>query len=164
MRLSKNCLFLVLAVWACTTCSSRDQSSQTGENKTINNRTLEYTTPVTILNADKTKKIAHIEAALADTPEKRNMGLMDVQNLPADKGMLFIFDKEEPRSFWMANTPLSLDIIFVARDSSIVRIHHSTTPYAETNYKSENPAQYVVEVNGGFCINNDVVEGGYIRF
>jgi len=155
---------LVLAVWACTTCSSRDQSSQTGENKTINNRTLEYTTPVTILNADKTKKIAHIEAALADTPEKRNMGLMDVQNLPADKGMLFIFDKEEPRSFWMANTPLSLDIIFVARDSSIVRIHHSTTPYAETNYKSENPAQYVVEVNGGFCINNDVVEGGYIRF
>jgi uncharacterized membrane protein (UPF0127 family) len=84
---------------------------------------------------------------------------MDVSDLPQSKGMLFIFEENEPRSFWMANTPLPLDIIFVNEDGEIVRIHHSTQPFAEENYTSGQPAKYVIEVNAGYCVSHDIQEG-----
>lgn len=126
-------------------------------------RSLSYTGSVTFMDSGK-EDIITIEAAIADTPEKRSLGLMDVRNMPADKGMLFIFDREEPLSFWMANTPLPLDLIFVDSDMKIVRIHHNAQPYSERQFPSGEPALYVVEVNAGFCINNDITEGQFIRF
>lgn len=96
---------------------------------------------------------------MADDTSERNHGLMDVRDLPQSKGMLFIFEKNEPRSFWMANTPLPLDIIFVNTDGEIVRIHHSTQPFSEENYTSGQPAKYVIEVNAGYCISHDIQEG-----
>lgn len=84
---------------------------------------------------------------------------MDVRDLPESKGMLFIFENNEPRSFWMANTPLSLDIIFVNNEGEIVRIHHSAQPFSEKNVKSDKPAKYVIETNAGYCISNDIQEG-----
>lgn len=78
--------------------------------------------------------------------------------------MLFIFQKEEPRSFWMANTPLSLDIMFVNADKEIVRIHHSTPPFSHENFKSGVPAQYAIETNGGFAVAHDIREGMKVMF
>jgi uncharacterized protein len=103
-----------------------------------------------------------VDVAVADTPEKRSLGLMDVRNMPRDKGMLFIFEREENLSFWMANTPLPLDIIFVNRSMQIVRIHHNAQPYSERQFASGEPALYVVEVNAGFCLDHDITEGDLI--
>ena len=107
---------------------------------------------------------ASISATLADTEEKRTLGLMDVRQLKSDEGMLFIFEDEQPRSFWMANTPLSLDIIFADTDGNIVRIHTYTEAYATENYVSQKPAKYVVEVNAGFTVSYDVQEGDVIEW
>ncbi|MFU8860671.1 MAG: DUF192 domain-containing protein [Cyclonatronaceae bacterium] len=139
-------------------CGSNDkpQRSNTG-------RTLSYTGSVTFLDSGE-QEIITIDVAIADTPEKRSLGLMDVRNMPANKGMLFLFEREEPLSFWMANTPLPLDLIFVNNDMQIVRIHHNAQPYSERQFPSGKPARYVVEVNAGFSINHDITEGQYLRF
>ena len=101
---------------------------------------------------------------MADEPKERNGGLMDVNSMPQNNGMLFIFDKQQELSFWMANTPLPLDIIFVNKQKEIVRIHHSTKPYSEENFKSGKPAIYVVETNGGYCVEHDIQEGMRVAF
>jgi len=89
---------------------------------------------------------------------------MDVNALPGDKGMLFIFDEQQELSFWMANTPLSLDIFFVNSDKEIVRIHQSTQPYTQENFTSGQPALYAVETNGGFAVSHDIQEGMQVNF
>lgn len=108
--------------------------------------------------------ITSVDVALALTEEERQLGLMNIHRLPSSKGMLFIFDEQAPLSFWMANTPLSLDIIFVNEEMRIVRIHTNTTPYSQQQYPSEVPARYVVEVTAGFTARHDIQEGQYISF
>ncbi len=137
-------------------CSQAQKKSNT--KNTDRSPSLEYVRSVSFLTADG-DTISTIEAAVADNDEKRNQGLMDVRDLPKSKGMLFIFDENEPRSFWMANTPLPLDIIFVNKELEIVRIHHSTQPFSEENFLSEKPAKYVIETNAGYCISHDIQEG-----
>lgn len=121
-------------------------------------RSIEFTREVSFLNTEG-EKITTIEVAIADDQNERNMGLMDVNELPSDKGMLFIFDSQQPLSFWMANTPLSLDIFFVNNSGEIVRIHQNTQPFSENNLSSGEPAKYVIETNSGFSISHDIQEG-----
>lgn len=112
----------------------------------------------------KNNKISSIEVQISDDVMERSQGLMDVQKLPINHGMLFIFEEEEPLSFWMANTPLPLDIMYVNSDSVIVSIYHSTTPFSEKGLPSGAPAKYVVETNGGYAINYGIDKGYRIRF
>ena len=109
-------------------------------------------------------ELTTIQIALADDSEERSQGLMDVYELPSDAGMLFVFPTEEHQSFWMANTPLPLDIMYVNSDSVIVRIYHNTTPFSQTTLPSEAPAQFVIETNAGFSVANGVTEGLKVRF
>lgn len=120
-------------------------------------RELTYTSTVTFIDSNG-NDITSIEAAVADNDASRSEGLMDVRDLPEDRGMLFIFEDEQPRSFWMANTPLSLDIIYVNENFEIVRIHRDTPAYSNDNFESGNPAMYVVEVNAGFTLQHDITE------
>lgn len=108
---------------------------------------------------DGESEVTSINIAMARTESERSTGLMDVQEMPFDTGMLFLFNDEQPRSFWMVNTPLSLDIIFLNSDQEIVRIRTNTTPYSERQITSEVPAQYVLEVNSGFAREYDIREG-----
>jgi len=158
VMISAACPLLLSIILLVTGCGSEEQPRPRDTG-----RVLDYTGTVTFLNADE-KEITTIDVAVADTPEQRSLGLMDVRNMPAGKGMLFIFDREEPLSFWMANTPLPLDLIFVNRNKQIVRIHHNAQPFSERQFPSGAPAIYVVEVNAGFCIDNDITEGHHILF
>ncbi|MDZ7757488.1 DUF192 domain-containing protein [Rhodohalobacter sp.] len=126
-------------------------------------RELSYTATVSFIEQPD-EEIISVRAAVADDDDSRSAGLMNVYNLPEDAGMLFIFDDEAPRSFWMANTPISLDILFVNSEMEIVRIHRNTPPYSHENIVSESPAKYVVEVNAGFTLNHDIREGMKIDF
>ncbi|MDX1587209.1 MAG: DUF192 domain-containing protein, partial [Balneolaceae bacterium] len=155
-------LFLIAGVLAgCGGEGNKNQNN--GKENRPRGRTLEYTRSVSFLN-DKGETITTVEVAVADEPEERNEGLMDVYELPADKGMLFIFENNQPRSFWMANTPLTLDIIFVNENMEIVRIHRNTQPFSEENLVSGDPAKYVIETNGGFTRSHDIREGMKVNF
>jgi len=153
---------LLLILLTIAACSSKSGSQTDGTDNQVG-RQISYQKPVTFINS-KGDSLSTVDVAVADDESERNTGLMNINNLPEDKGMLFIFNDEKPRSFWMANTPLPLDIIFVDADSNIVRIHHSTRPYDETNYSSGKPAKFVVEVNAGYCVSHDILEGGRIAF
>ncbi|MDZ7681166.1 MAG: DUF192 domain-containing protein [Fodinibius sp.] len=141
-------------------CSQAQKKSNT---KNTDGRSLEYVRSVSFLSAAG-DTLSSVEVAVADEDSERNQGLMDVRDLPQSKGMLFIFEQNQPRSFWMANTPLPLDIIFVNEDKEIVRIHHSTQPFSEDNFESGKPAKYVIETNAGYCISHDIQEGMRVHF
>ena len=78
--------------------------------------------------------------------------------------MLFIFPNEEYRSFWMANTPLSLDIIFVNSAREIVTIQRDAVPFSEESVPSTKPATYVVEVNAGYADRHGLAEGDRVQW
>jgi uncharacterized protein len=110
------------------------------------------------------KTISALDVEIADNDDQRMTGLMFRTNMKENQGMLFIFPYETEQSFWMKNTVLPLDMIFVNADLEIVKIHHNTTPYSEQSYSSGKPAQYVVEVNAGYCNKLNIIEGDKILF
>ncbi len=119
--------------------------------------------PMVIIYTAAGKQVS-IAVELAATPEKRRLGLMYRQDLREDQGMLFLFPKEEPLAFWMKNTPLSLDIIFINRAQQIVSIIKEATPYSEKRLLSGQPAQFVLEVLAGFCQKQGIEVGDRLEF
>ncbi len=145
-----------LLFFTLTACSGSDRSESIPDRQ---ERELNFTSEVSFLSQDGARTISTVQVAVADDDHSRSEGLMNVHQLPSDAGMLFIFNNDEPRSFWMANTPLSLDIIFANSDFEIVRIHRNAQPYSHEQFRSEAPAKYVVEVNAGYTIRHDITEG-----
>lgn len=89
---------------------------------------------------------------IADDPEKQAMGLMFRDHLPPDRGMLFVFRREAPRSFWMKNTRIPLDILYLDAGLRVVSMALDTPPCRARScpsYPSVRPAQYVLELNAG---------------
>jgi len=109
-------------------------------------------------------RLEAIAIEIADTDSARQRGLMDRRSLPERGGMLFIFDDADDRSFWMRNTPLRLDIIFVDADSQVVNIHERTRALSDEQYASDGPAQFVVEVRAGFSERHGIDEETRIRW
>ncbi len=100
-----------------------------------------------------------VDIEIAETDSARTRGLMQRTALPERSGMLFLFPNEQTRGFWMANTPLALDILFANADSQIVSIAKYTTPYSQDNVRSGAPAQFVLEMPAGFADSHGVLEG-----
>jgi uncharacterized protein len=91
---------------------------------------------------------------VADTPMEESLGLMYRKSLDADKGMLFVFDSEEIHAFWMKNTLIPLDMIWMDSSRNIVYIYRNAQPCGEGLCPAISPnrnAKYVLEVNSGTC-------------
>jgi uncharacterized protein len=112
------------------------------------------------LNNQKTK----IDIQIANNDFDRELGLMFRKQMDENKGMLFIFPDEARQSFWMRNTLISLDMIFVNALNKIVTIHRNTQTLSDQSYPSSAPAKYVIEVNGGYCQKHGINEGDKINF
>ncbi len=119
---------------------------------------------VTFLNKDDKRTISKIEVEVANNPSERMQGLMYRSEMDEDKGMLFIFDSMEMQSFWMKNTILPLDIMFIDNKGVINTIHKNTIPYSERSLPSKQKSQFVVEVNGGFSDRHGIKEGDLIEY
>lgn len=113
-------------------------------------------------NNSKNNFISKIDIEIADNEESRTTGLMFRDKMEQNQGMLFIFPNEEPQAFWMKNTILPLDIIFVNSKMEIVKIQKNAVPYSEKSLPSVKPAQYVLEVNAGYCDKIGISEGDRI--
>ena len=138
---------LVVLTLAVSACESGRSASAPGEKTTSIPFTDEGV--LTFSRADGTE-ITTIRIEIADDDSTRTRGLMQRTNMPADAGMLFIFPDETVRSFWMANTPLALDMMFVTREGEIIDVRKYTKPLSPENVTSSAPAAYVVEVKAGF--------------
>lgn len=100
---------------------------------------------------------------LAITQEEQMRGLMFREKLPPAAGMLFLYDRPTPASFWMRNTLIPLDIIFVGEDGRIVNIHANARPFDETPILSSGPVTGVLEINGGLAAKLGVRPGDRVR-
>lgn len=115
-----------------------------------------------VLSKNKTDTIAEFEIEVAKESFETSQGLMYRKSMLANRGMLFIFDNEIVRSFWMKNTYISLDIIYVNQNKEVIHIARNTTPKSETNISSIKPAQYVFEVNAGTADSLGIAEGVHL--
>ncbi len=104
------------------------------------------------------------QVEVADTPAKRELGLQYRQALGNDRGMIFLFAAEAPQTFWMKNTPIPLDMIFINRDRKIVGIVEQTEPYSLESRSVRAPSQYVLEINGGLAKRHGIKTGDSVRF
>lgn len=101
---------------------------------------------------------------VADTPRAQAQGLMGVRALPARGGMLFVFPRPAPRAFWMKNTPLALDLIFIGADCRVTGIVANAVPHAETELRVAGASQYVVELAAGSAAAAGVRAGDRVAF
>jgi uncharacterized membrane protein (UPF0127 family) len=103
---------------------------------------------------------------LALTPEEQRRGLMFVEEMPADRGMLFIFPREAPRSFWMRNTRIALDILYFDEELALVSMAENARPCVADpcpGYPSRGPAKYVLELNAGLAASLGVQRGDQLE-
>jgi len=107
---------------------------------------------------------AKIDIEIADTEYDRQLGLMKRKSMEENQGMLFIFPDEGEKSFWMRNTFISLDMIFVNSKKEIITIHKNTKTLSNSSYPSSAPAVYVVEVVAGFTDKYNIKEGDKISW
>lgn len=110
------------------------------------------------------KTVAQIDIEIADDDLTRTQGLMWRRSMEENQGMLFIMNAPEEQSFWMRNTYIPLDIIYIDDQKEIVKIRANTKPQSLDPITSEKPALYVVEVNAGFCERHGIREGDKIQF
>ena len=91
-------------------------------------------------------------------------GLMFRQHLPPDQGMLFLMPQEKVWPFWMHNTLIPLDLIFIASNMTIAGVVENAEPRTDTLRQVSAPSLYVLEVNGGYCAAHKVSAGATVRF
>ncbi|MEX6507500.1 DUF192 domain-containing protein [Jiella sp. M17.18] len=100
-----------------------------------------------------------LDIEIAATESERETGLMNRSSMPQDHGMLFVFDATGPVAFWMKNTLIPLDMLFIDDKGTVKSIKTNAQPLDETPIPSGVPVRYVLELNGGAAARLDVKTG-----
>ena len=106
---------------------------------------------------------AHVRLEVAATEDARSRGLMYRTALADGDGMLFVFAVEEDQQFWMKNTLIPLDMIFIAGDGRIVGVRANATPLSTVPISIRKPARFVIEVPGGWAARRGVAPGQHVE-
>lgn len=150
MKLPLRRAFLVLLTVFLISCSGGSGSSSASVDVFFN-------------NADGTISPV-ISAELATTPEERSLGLMYRKSMPERGGMLFVFPENQDLAFWMKNTYLELDMVFIDSAKRVVNVVEKATPLTEEPRRSARPARYVLEILGGMASKWGIREGSEAHF
>ena len=113
------------------------------------------------LRNDKTQVRFNIE--LAVTPQERSRGLMFRESLPDRSGMLFVFDPPQPVAFWMKNTLIPLDMIFLDQTGTVMRVHEGAVPGDLTPVEGGDSVFAVLEINAGLSSRYLITPGTQMR-
>ncbi|MGA1225709.1 MAG: DUF192 domain-containing protein [Tamlana sp.] len=117
---------------------------------------------LTIFKKDSTQVTLDIE--IADTEYETQTGLMYRSSMKTNQGMLFVFDDVAPRSFYMKNTKIPLDLIFIDGNNKIVSFQKNAKPFDESSLPSNAPAKYVLEINAGLVNTWQLTVGDSISY
>jgi uncharacterized membrane protein (UPF0127 family) len=117
-----------------------------------------------VLVSTKGGREVSFKVEVADTPAKRAHGLQYRYELGDDQGMLFLFPAAAVQSFWMKNTPISLDIIFIGSDLRVVGVVRQAVPFSTASLSVSAPSQYVLEIRGGLSRLAGIEPGDSVRF
>ena len=118
-----------------------------------------------IIKISNSSDILHtFEVYIADSNSKRKKGLMYIENLPNNHGMLFKFNSPRIASMWMKNTYISLDLLFIDKNQTIVKIHNNAEPFNLKSISSKLKLKWVLEINGGLAEELGINPGNKIIF
>ena len=148
---------------ACSPGTSATASAQTPVPATAARHPVSGLEVIDLVVERGTKKLA-FKVEVAASPEAQAKGLMFRTSLGDDEGMIFPSAVPEPKSFWMKNTPLSLDIIFIGADGRILNIAANTTPYSLDSVSSKGPASGVLELRAGRAAALGIVPGDRVSY
>jgi len=107
---------------------------------------------------------AVVRVEIAESAGARELGLMYRQHLDQNDGMLFVFQQPQHLTFWMKNTEIPLDMIFVSADGAVAGIVANAEPFSERQLSVEGDSQYVLEVNSGFAQLHGIKAGDRLQF
>lgn len=147
-------VFLALVLTACTASKPADKEPVRVEDGA-------QTVSLTIRSGDK---VHRFNVEVARTPQEQGQGLMFRKELPPNGGMLFPFDPPQVASFWMKNTVIPLDMIFIRPDGTIAHIAANTEPYSLTPVSSGQMNSAVLEIAGGRAAELGIRENDVIRW
>jgi len=137
----------------------------TGEQKVLTKEVVfKKEGALTIKKATNDSLVAQIDIEFADSEYQTQTGLMYRKSMQNDRGMLFLFEKEEPRSFYMKNTEFGLDIIYIDSKRKIVSIQKNAKPLNKTSLPSEGVCQYVLEINAGLSDSWGIEKGDKVSW
>lgn len=105
-----------------------------------------------------------LSVEVAETDAQRTHGLMFKEDLGSDEGMVFVFDRTQEHVFWMKNTPLPLDMVFLDDGRTVVGVYENAEPLSTARMSVGKPSRYVLEVRGGWCRAHRVGKGTALRF
>lgn len=147
------CLLTSIILFANTSCKE--------DTKTIKQAKVHFKKEgeLQLKKAGSDSIIAKLEIEIADNEFETQTGLMYRESMKPNHGMLFIFPDSRPRSFYMKNTRISLDLIYLNEDKKVVSFHENTNPFDESSLPSNTAAKYVLEVNAGL-VNQWKLEAG----
>lgn len=157
MRPAHLLILTILVPLLAVSCGGESQQSTSGEPTFETEGTLTFYDP-------SGEKLRTIDIEIADTATERERGLMRRRTLGFNRGMLFIFDEVDRGGMWMKNTPLPLDIVFVAPDSQVINIARRTTPFSENTIEPDAPRKFVVEVRAGFADRFGLTDSTRVRW
>ncbi|MBC9796531.1 DUF192 domain-containing protein [Sinomicrobium weinanense] len=152
-------LFLLLSLTLFVSCKSDKK------HNTVKTEEIHFTKDgeLKLFSSDSTL-IKKLDIEIADDEYKRQTGLMYRSSMKENQGMLFIAETERPQNFYMKNTLIPLDIIYINSDKKIVSIKPNAEPMSEATIPSDLPAKYTLEVNAGLAEQWGLKTGDYMSF
>jgi uncharacterized membrane protein (UPF0127 family) len=155
---------LALALCACRTASSTESQPDTSQTHALAAPTPATKTPPRVTLAPPGGESVTVDVEVVDTPESRQRGLMFRKQLAPEAGMLFLFERPEQHTFWMHNTLVPLDMIFITADWSVLGIVENATPLTDAPRGVPGESQYVLEVNAGFSRRHALAAGTSVQY
>ncbi|WP_347373086.1 DUF192 domain-containing protein [Aequorivita sp. Q41] len=138
---------IVAALFSLYNCKD---STNTTESKSLTKEILfNKEGELKLLKANNDSLIARLDIEIADDEYSTQTGLMYRHSMEKNQGMLFVFNDSRQRSFYMKNTEIALDIIYLDAEKKIISFQKNTKPFSESSLPSDGLAQYVLEVNAG---------------
>jgi len=139
---------------------------ETTKKETILTKEVQFTKEgeLTLKKAETDSLVANLDIEIADDEYQTQTGLMYRSSMSGNQAMLFVFDDEIPRSFYMKNTQFPLDIIYLNSAKEIVSIQKDAKPLDESSLPSEEAAKYVLEVNAGLSEKWKLEKGDLMEF
>ena len=164
-------LLVAIALTACNKTPKHNGNNSNKPTKELKVKKYDFDNPpefrkdgeLQFINASDSV-IFGIDYELATNEEEHARGLMFRKQMDENKGMLFLFPNEDWRSFWMHNTLIPLDIIYVNAKREVVSICKNTNTLDDTSLPSEAPAMYVIEINAGLSDKYGIDKGTKVNF
>lgn len=155
---------LVISLVACSCEKTHDEGSTLPPPKATHDAPAPAATPMPKVHIASKSGEATVDVEIVSTPAKIERGLMFREHLPPDQGMLFLMGEERAWPFWMKNTLIPLDLIFITKEMTVAGVVQNATPRTEDLRRVDTPSLYVLEVNGGYAAKHAILDGAKVTF